>query len=158
MMYALNPSEHLEYLIHIFFQANQFIKKLPYDIMAIGKSVVVFTTHAILPLCTTLNIAIHFLVMNCTFTPMHLICKSSFLSFILRSIEKLLDRHTNFAPAFKGRYLSSNVNITVFNEEGQVVSVPVGCEQYSDPCIASDRHIGISPIREVQDPKVGDSY
>ena len=74
--------------------------------------------------------------MNCTFMPIHLICKSSFVSFTSGTIEKSPDRYTNFAPAFKGRYLTSNVNITVFNEEGQVVSVPVGCE-YSDLCIAS---------------------
>ena len=64
---------------------------------------------------------------------MHLICKFSFISSRDRLKKKSLDtRYTNFAPAFKGRYLSSNVNITVLNEEGQVVSVPVGCE-YSDP-------------------------
>ena len=29
-----------------------------------------------------------------------------------------------------GRYLSSNVNITVFNSDGEVVSVPVGSEWF----------------------------
>jgi hypothetical protein len=37
-----------------------------------------------------------------------------------------LDMHVNFAPKFPGRYLSSNVNITVENSNGSVVSVPVG--------------------------------
>ena len=41
----------------LFLQANQFIKKLPYDIMAIGKSVVI--TTPISHLSTILNI-IHF--------------------------------------------------------------------------------------------------
>ncbi|KAG6875388.1 hypothetical protein C0993_009448, partial [Termitomyces sp. T159_Od127] len=34
--------------------------------------------------------------------------------------------YLNFAPKFKGRYLSSNVNITVADEHGNVVNVPVG--------------------------------
>ena len=35
-------------------------------------------------------------------------------------------------PNLHGRYLSSNVNITVFNSDGQVVSVPVGsgCDSF----------------------------
>ncbi|GLB37901.1 putative ser thr protein phosphatase [Lyophyllum shimeji] len=37
-----------------------------------------------------------------------------------------LDMHKNFAPKFDGRYLSSNVNITVPDENGNPVSVPVG--------------------------------
>ncbi|RDB25253.1 hypothetical protein Hypma_007377 [Hypsizygus marmoreus] len=37
-----------------------------------------------------------------------------------------LDTHQNFAPVFKGRYLSSNVNITVADKRGNPVSVPVG--------------------------------
>lgn len=37
-----------------------------------------------------------------------------------------LDMHTDFAPFWKGRYLSSNVNITVFDENHNPVSVPVG--------------------------------
>ncbi|KAI0359543.1 hypothetical protein OH77DRAFT_1035258 [Trametes cingulata] len=37
-----------------------------------------------------------------------------------------LDMYKNFAPQLKGRYLSSNVNITVLNEHGEAVSVPVG--------------------------------
>ncbi|KAH9917217.1 Metallo-dependent phosphatase-like protein [Amylocystis lapponica] len=36
------------------------------------------------------------------------------------------DMYTNFAPYLHGRYLSSNVNITVFDEHGNNVSVPVG--------------------------------
>ncbi|KAN0081639.1 Metallo-dependent phosphatase-like protein [Tylopilus felleus] len=36
------------------------------------------------------------------------------------------DMYTNFVPNLNGRYLSSNVNITVFDSNGNVVSVPVG--------------------------------
>ncbi|KAF8557876.1 hypothetical protein OG21DRAFT_1406257 [Imleria badia] len=36
------------------------------------------------------------------------------------------DMYTNFVPHLNGRYLSSNVNITVFNSDGEAVSVPVG--------------------------------
>ncbi|KDR75573.1 hypothetical protein GALMADRAFT_248054 [Galerina marginata CBS 339.88] len=63
--------------------ANQFIKQLPYDVMAIGN-------HELYIYANT------------------------------------LDMHQNFAPSLKGRYLSSNVNITLLNEKGQVVTVPVG--------------------------------
>nr|VWO98108.1 Uncharacterized protein [Ganoderma boninense] len=36
------------------------------------------------------------------------------------------DMYTNFAPSLNGRYLSSNVNITVTDARGNNVSVPVG--------------------------------
>ena len=36
------------------------------------------------------------------------------------------DMHQNFAPKLNGRYLSSNVNITVADQDGNPVSVPVG--------------------------------
>ncbi|KAK7055300.1 Metallo-dependent phosphatase-like protein [Favolaschia claudopus] len=36
------------------------------------------------------------------------------------------DMHMNFGKHFQGRYLSSNVNITVFDASNQSVSVPVG--------------------------------
>ncbi|KAG2341816.1 hypothetical protein BDR05DRAFT_887397 [Suillus weaverae] len=36
------------------------------------------------------------------------------------------DMYTNFAPHLAGRYLTSNVNITVFNSAGEPESVPVG--------------------------------
>jgi hypothetical protein len=39
-----------------------------------------------------------------------------------------LDMHLNFAPNFPGRYLSSNVNITVLDPYGTPVSVPVGSQ------------------------------
>ncbi|KAG9005195.1 hypothetical protein FRB90_010506 [Tulasnella sp. 427] len=41
-----------------------------------------------------------------------------------------LDVHKNFAPKWKGRYLTSNVNITVISPSGQVKSVPLG-ERYA---------------------------
>ena len=37
-----------------------------------------------------------------------------------------LDMFQNFAPKLNGRYLSSNVNITVADRHGKAVSVPVG--------------------------------
>ncbi|KIJ66131.1 hypothetical protein HYDPIDRAFT_174819 [Hydnomerulius pinastri MD-312] len=36
------------------------------------------------------------------------------------------DMYTNFVPHLQGRYLSSNVNITIFGSDGEAVSVPVG--------------------------------
>jgi len=42
-----------------------------------------------------------------------------------------LDMYLNFAPKFPGRYLSSNVNITVGNSNGSVVNVPVGSKCYN---------------------------
>ncbi|KAJ7682060.1 Metallo-dependent phosphatase-like protein [Mycena polygramma] len=36
------------------------------------------------------------------------------------------DMHMNFGPHHKGRYLSSNVNITVFDANNESISVPVG--------------------------------
>ncbi|CCM03935.1 uncharacterized protein FIBRA_06087 [Fibroporia radiculosa] len=36
------------------------------------------------------------------------------------------DMYTNFAPHWNGRYLSSNVNITVFDGNNNTISVPVG--------------------------------
>ncbi|KAJ8508200.1 hypothetical protein ONZ45_g9512 [Pleurotus djamor] len=37
-----------------------------------------------------------------------------------------LDMHTNFVPNIRGHYLSSNANITVNDQRGRPVSVPVG--------------------------------
>lgn len=37
-----------------------------------------------------------------------------------------LDMYKNFAPKLNGRYLSSNVNITVADQHGNTISVPVG--------------------------------
>ena len=37
-----------------------------------------------------------------------------------------LDMYENFAPKLNGRYLSSNVNITVADKHGNPISVPVG--------------------------------
>jgi hypothetical protein len=37
-----------------------------------------------------------------------------------------LDVYKNFVPKWNGRYLSSNVNITVPDKHGKNVSVPVG--------------------------------
>ncbi|KAH7918982.1 Metallo-dependent phosphatase [Leucogyrophana mollusca] len=41
------------------------------------------------------------------------------------------DMYTNFVPHLNGRYLSSNVNITVFGADGEAESVPVGGEWLS---------------------------
>ncbi|KAF5365960.1 hypothetical protein D9758_006656 [Tetrapyrgos nigripes] len=63
--------------------SNQFLKRLPYDVMAIGN-------HE------------------------------------LYVYENTLDMYNNFAPALKGRYLSSNVNITTFDPHNNTINVPVG--------------------------------
>ena len=39
-----------------------------------------------------------------------------------------LDMYQNFVPKFPGRYLSSNVNITIAGPNGSPVSVPVGSQ------------------------------
>lgn len=41
-----------------------------------------------------------------------------------------LDMYKNFVPKLNGRYLSSNVNITVADKHGNPVSVPVGGTPY----------------------------
>jgi len=64
-------------------EANKFVAKLPYDIMAIGN-------HE------------------------------------LYIYNNTLDMYKNFAPQLNGRYLSSNVNITVTDEHGKVTDTPVG--------------------------------
>lgn len=43
--------------------------------------------------------------------------------------------HTNFAPQLKGRYLTSNVNITVADKQGNPVSIPLGSK-----CIPTSIH------------------
>ena len=45
-------------------------------------------------------------------------------------ITRITYRYTNFVPHLAGRYLSSNVNITILNSNGEAESVPVGskCE------------------------------
>ena len=66
-------------------KSNQFIKQLPYDLLAIGN-------HE------------------------------------LYIYNNTLDMHTDFAPHWNGRYLSSNANITIpsSSDPSQNVSVPVG--------------------------------
>ncbi|KAL1672005.1 Metallo-dependent phosphatase-like protein [Schizophyllum commune] len=63
--------------------SNEFLKQIPYDLMAIGN-------HE------------------------------------LYIYENTLDMYNNFAPDLNGRYLSSNVNITVFGENNETINVPVG--------------------------------
>ncbi len=67
-----------------------------------------------------------------------------------------LDMHQNFAPKFPGRYLSSNVNITVAGPNGSPVSVPVGsqlqlgheCRQPLPDCIPYSQVASPSSRRE----------
>ena len=70
-----------------------------------------------------------------------------------------LDMYLNFAPKFPGRYLSSNVNITVGNSNGSVINVPVGskCQnliltQVVTDCILLLIH---RSLRQVHDAEVG---
>ncbi|KAF8757969.1 ser thr protein phosphatase [Rhizoctonia solani] len=64
-------------------KSNEFLSRLPYDVMAIGN-------HE------------------------------------LYQYSVSYDMHTNFAPRLKGRYLSSNVNITIQDKSGNTVSKPLG--------------------------------
>lgn len=50
------------------------------------------------------------------------------------------DMYTNFVPQLNGRYLSSNVNITVFSSDGEAVSVPVG-NRFVKFTTAKGRHV-----------------
>ncbi|KAH9935240.1 Metallo-dependent phosphatase-like protein, partial [Epithele typhae] len=77
--------------------SNEFLMKLPYDIMAIGN-------HELYIYANT------------------------------------LDMYKNFAPKLHGRYLSSNVNITVFDKHGHNVSVPVG-DRYRKFKTRKGRHV-----------------
>ncbi|EKM81183.1 hypothetical protein AGABI1DRAFT_72051 [Agaricus bisporus var. burnettii JB137-S8] len=63
--------------------ANELVKMLPYDVMAIGNHELYIYDNA-------------------------------------------LDMHQNFAPALNGRYLTSNVNITITGDDGKPLDVPIG--------------------------------
>ena len=74
---------------------------LPYDIMAIGK----YAAILLLSFCTRTD--------RCTSHELYIYANT-------------LDMYKNFAPKLNGRYLSSNVNITVEDKHGNPISVPVG--------------------------------
>lgn len=67
-----------------------------------------------------------------------------------------LDMYHNFAPKFPGRYLTSNVNITVPGPDGSPISVPVGSQLQ----LGRDRTHFLMiclirrSLRQVQDTKV----
>ena len=82
-------------------QTNKFMFDLPYDVMAIGKYAV--TLFSSLSKITNML--------------------SSHELYIYAITQ---DMHQNFAPKLNGRYLSSNVNLTVLDQFGRNVSVPVG--------------------------------
>ena len=63
-------------------------------------------------------------------------------------------RHRNFAPTFKGRYLSSNANITYVDQNGQVINTPVGCKKAFLYLNLPFSYLLYSPLCKVQDPKV----
>ncbi len=69
--------------------------------------------------------------------------------------------HKTFAPKLNGRYLSSNVNITVLDVFGRNVSVPVGGRSsLGDLTVGKIAHkVGSArSLREVQDQKVGGMF
>ena len=72
------------------------------------------------------------------------------------SDEWLGNRYKNFAPRFNGRYLSSNVNITVVNEYGKVQSVPVGSKYSPHVCTLKNIPLKASrrPFCKIQDEEV----
>ena len=107
---------------------------LPYDVMAIGKYAVTFFSS----LSKLAN-------------------KLSSHELYIYAITQ--DMHQNFAPKLNGRYLSSNVNITVADQDGNPVSVPVGGTCF----LAYQRFMLVSTecsltscraVREVQDSQV----
>ena len=61
-------------------------------------------------------------------TPLRSFCRLTDrrISHELYIYANTLDMYKNFAPKLNGRYLSSNVNITVADKHGNPVSVPVG--------------------------------
>jgi hypothetical protein len=85
--------------------------------------------------------------------PLFCLLADSASSHELYIYNNTLDMYKNFVPKFNGRYLSSNVNITVTDDNGKNISVPVGCE-----CCFSFRLIlanmsTSSPVYKVQDRK-----
>ncbi|KAI6029165.1 Metallo-dependent phosphatase-like protein [Pisolithus microcarpus] len=50
------------------------------------------------------------------------------------------DMYQSFIPRFEGRYLTSNVNITIFDSDGKAVSVPVG-SRYAEFTTAMGRRV-----------------
>lgn len=50
------------------------------------------------------------------------------------------DMYESFIPHFEGRYLTSNVNITILNSDGEAVSVPVG-SRYAKFTTATGRRV-----------------
>lgn len=65
-------------------------------------------------------------------------------------------RHKNFAPKLKGRYLSSNVNITLLDEHNNIVNVPVGSAYYrfSVSRMFTGIYLANRSVCQVQDKKV----
>ena len=65
--------------------------------------------------------------------------------------------YQNFVPKFPGRYLSSNVNITIAGPDGSPVSVPVG-SQFTTFVMNAVTFLIVSlvhrSLRQVQDTKV----
>ncbi len=61
--------------------------------------------------------------------------------------------YKTFAPKLNGRYLSSNVNITVLDKFGKSVSVPVG-GMYTPRHTAQLLTVLGRALREVQDSQV----
>lgn len=84
-------------------QSNQFIKELPYDVLSIGNH------ELYIYKCVAAGRALVHAVLTIPYS-------------------NTLDMYKNFAPTWNGRYLSSNVNITVEDPKnrGQWMSVPVG--------------------------------
>jgi 2',3'-cyclic-nucleotide 2'-phosphodiesterase (5'-nucleotidase family) len=79
-------------------EANKLVAKVPYDVMAIGKYVRIF-------------LEFEFGFMNDVLQNSHELYNYTYTK----------DMHDHFKPLMKGRYLSSNVNITINGE-----TMPVG--------------------------------
>lgn len=68
--------------------------------------------------------------------------------------ENTYDMYKNFAPPLNGRYLSSNVNITVYDANNDTINVPVGSEFSSLLLSHCSSKILARSVPQVQDPQV----
>jgi len=67
-------------------------------------------------------------ITNSMSTPTPLICSAYiFFGGLAYVPTDTVPSSTNFAPKLKGKYLTSNVNITVTDKYNQTINVPIGC-------------------------------
>ncbi|KAI6114670.1 Metallo-dependent phosphatase-like protein [Pisolithus croceorrhizus] len=96
-------------------ESNKFVERLPYDVMTIGN-------HELYVYADTHDMYVNSLPFPWTYHGLYSAPPMMYLEPVL------LIKYQSFIPHFEGHYLTSNVNITVFNSDGEAVSVPVGSE------------------------------